>query len=43
MIKILQQFLVSKLKAITNKIYQDYCKKPKPLKITKEEFDKAEF
>lgn len=37
---------VSKLQAITNRIYQDYYKKPKPLKFTKQEqedFDKAEF
>ncbi|CAH3167716.1 unnamed protein product, partial [Porites evermanni] len=37
---------VSKLQAITNNIYKDYYKKPKPLKLTKqeqEEFDKAEF
>jgi len=37
---------VSKLQAITNKIYKDYYKKPKPLKLTKqeqEEFDEAEF
>ena len=34
-----------KLKAITNKIYKDYYKRPKPLKLTKEEqkeFDNAE-
>ena len=38
--------IVSKLQAITNKIYKDYCKKPKPLKLSKkeqEDFDKAEF
>ena len=37
---------VSKPQAITNKIHKDYYKKPKPLKLTKqeqEEFDKAEF
>ena len=36
----------SKPQAITNKIHKDYYKKPKPLKLTKqeqEEFDKAEF
>ena len=37
---------VSKLEVITKEIYKDYYKKPKPLKLTKqeqEEFDKAEF
>ena len=37
---------VLKLVALTNKIYKDYYKKPKPLKLTKQEqedFDKAKF
>ena len=37
---------VSKLVALTDKIYKDYYKKPKPLKLTKqerEEFNKAEI
>ena len=37
---------VSKLQAITNKIYKDYYKKPKPLKLTpqeQKEFDETEI
>ena len=41
----ISKVFVIKLKAITNKIYKDYYKRPKPLKLTKEEkkeFDNAE-
>ena len=42
----ISKIFVKKLRAITNKIYKDYYKKPKPLKLTtqeQEEFDKAKI
>ena len=42
----ISKIFVEKLEAITNKIYKDYNKKQKPLKLTtqeQEEFDKAEI